>query len=103
MRIEFKLGKTDEQSNTNHMNLWLSVDIQPSSHQFLEFWRLAAEAAACKLIIYMYLSRCMCGEMFAHMCLCVCVCVFVGVCVCLCLRTCVEQARPEIIFVIVPS
>jgi hypothetical protein len=59
MRIEFKLGKTDEQSNTNHMNSWLSVDIQPSSHQFLEFWRSAAEAAACKLIIYMYLSRCM--------------------------------------------
>ena len=26
----------------------MSVDIQPSSHQVLEFWSSAAEAAACK-------------------------------------------------------
>ena len=30
-------------------NLWLCVDIRPSSHQVLEFWSSAAEAAACKL------------------------------------------------------
>ena len=29
-------------------NLWLCVDIRPSSHQVLEFWSSAAEAAACK-------------------------------------------------------
>ena len=48
MKIEREFMKIDENRDTNHNNLWLSVDIQPSSHQVLEFWRLAAEAAACK-------------------------------------------------------
>ena len=47
--IEHKFMKIDENRDTNHDNLWLSVDIQPSSHQVLELWRSAAEAAACKL------------------------------------------------------
>ena len=32
-------------------NLWLSVDIPPSSHQVLEFWSSAAEAAGCKCAV----------------------------------------------------
>jgi hypothetical protein len=39
----------------------------------------------------MYLSRCMCARMFAHVCLCVCVClcVFVFAPVCLFVFVCV--------------
>ena len=39
--------KIDKSMEIIH-NSWLCVDIQPSSHQVLEFWSSAAEAAACK-------------------------------------------------------
>ena len=44
----------------------------------------------------MYLSRCMCGKMFANVCLCacVCLCVFVFVHVCLFVFVCVCCALP---------
>ena len=52
-----KMNKKHMKHNENHnskksmeiiYNLWLCVDIRPSSHQVLEFWSSAAEAAACK-------------------------------------------------------
>ena len=36
-------------------NLWLPVDIQPSSHQVLKFWRWAADAAAFKYMFVLEL------------------------------------------------